>query len=64
MLRPSLEEFKRKAKQGNLIPVYREILAVHDKAAFELQFTKELCDPNFHTGTHAADQRLLRNLIA
>jgi len=27
MLRPSLEEFKQKAKQGNLIPVYREILA-------------------------------------
>ena len=27
MLRPSLEEFKHKAKQGNLIPVYREILA-------------------------------------
>jgi ribonucleoside-diphosphate reductase beta chain len=43
--------------------MYREIPAVHDKAAFELQFTRELCDPNFHTGTHAADQRLLRNLI-
>ena len=27
MFRPSLEEFKQKAKQGNLIPVYREILA-------------------------------------
>jgi len=27
MFQPSLEEFKRKAKQGNLIPVYREILA-------------------------------------
>jgi anthranilate synthase component 1 len=27
MIRPSLEEFKKKAKQGNLIPVYREILA-------------------------------------
>ncbi len=27
MLRPTLEEFKAKAKQGNLIPVYREILA-------------------------------------
>ncbi len=27
MLHPSLEEFKQKAKQGNLIPVYREILA-------------------------------------
>jgi anthranilate synthase component 1 len=27
MFQPSLEEFKKKAKQGNLIPVYREILA-------------------------------------
>src|SRR3990172_223666 len=27
MCYPSLEEFKEKAKQGNLIPVYREILA-------------------------------------
>ncbi len=27
MLRPSLEEFKQKAKKGNLIPVYREVLA-------------------------------------
>jgi len=43
--------------------MYRELPAVHDKAAFELQFTRELCDPNFHTGTVEADQRLLRNLI-
>lgn len=27
MFRPSLQEFKQKAKQGNLVPVYREILA-------------------------------------
>ena len=27
MVQPSLEEFKAKAKQGNLIPVYKEILA-------------------------------------
>jgi anthranilate synthase component 1 len=27
MFHPSLEDFKKKAKQGNLIPVYREILA-------------------------------------
>ncbi|MFA5073465.1 MAG: anthranilate synthase component I [Nitrospirota bacterium] len=27
MIHPSLEEFKQKAKKGNLIPVYREILA-------------------------------------
>ena len=25
--RPSLEEFKKKAGQGNLVPVYKEILA-------------------------------------
>src|SRR4030067_2314807 len=27
MFQPSREEFKQKAKKGNLIPVYREILA-------------------------------------
>jgi anthranilate synthase component 1 len=27
MFQPSLEEFKQKAQKGNLIPVYREILA-------------------------------------
>ncbi len=30
MFQPSLEEFKKKAKKGNLIPVYREILADRD----------------------------------
>jgi len=30
MFHPSLEEFKQKAKRGNLIPVYREILADMD----------------------------------
>ena len=30
MFLPSLEEFKQKAKKGNLIPVYREILADRD----------------------------------
>ncbi|MBT3920972.1 MAG: anthranilate synthase component I, partial [Nitrospina sp.] len=27
MFKPSLEEFKEKAKLGNLIPVYKEVLA-------------------------------------
>jgi ribonucleoside-diphosphate reductase beta chain len=49
--------------ETEIFNMYREIPAVHDKAAFELQFTRELCDPNFKTGTHATDQRLLRNLI-
>src|SRR5512147_259984 len=30
MFRPTLEEFKQKAKKGNLIPVYREIIADMD----------------------------------
>ncbi len=49
--------------EAEIFNMYRELPAVHDKAAFELQFTRELCDPNFHTGTQATDQRLLRNLI-
>jgi anthranilate synthase component 1 len=37
MFRPSLEEFKQKAKKGNLIPVFREILADRETpvSAFE-----------------------------
>ena len=27
MLKPTLKEFKEKSKQGNLIPVYKEVLA-------------------------------------
>jgi ribonucleoside-diphosphate reductase beta chain len=49
--------------EAEVFNMYREIPAVHDKAAFELQFTRELVDPHFVTGTPAADQRLLRNLI-
>jgi ribonucleoside-diphosphate reductase beta chain len=49
--------------EGEIFNMYREIPSVHDKAAFELQFTQELSDPNFHTGTFKTDQRLLRNLI-
>ncbi len=49
--------------EAEIFNMYRELPALHDKAAFELQFTRELCDPNFNTGTPATDQRLLRNLI-
>jgi ribonucleoside-diphosphate reductase beta chain len=49
--------------EGEVFNMYREIPSIHDKAAFELQFTQELADPNFHTGTEDTDRRLLRNLI-
>jgi ribonucleoside-diphosphate reductase beta chain len=44
--------------------MYREIPAVHEKAAWALPFTQSLGDPEFRTGTPEADQRLLRDLIA
>jgi ribonucleoside-diphosphate reductase beta chain len=49
--------------EGEVFNMYREIPSIHDKAAFELQFTQELCDPNFSTGTVETDRRFLRNLI-
>ncbi|HMO21025.1 MAG TPA: ribonucleotide-diphosphate reductase subunit beta, partial [Candidatus Melainabacteria bacterium] len=49
--------------EGEIFNMYREVPAIHDKDVFELQFTQELADPNFHTGTEATDRRFLRNLI-
>jgi ribonucleoside-diphosphate reductase beta chain len=49
--------------EGEIFNMYREIPSIHAKDAFQIQFTQELSDPNFHTGTFATDQRLLRNLI-
>jgi len=49
--------------EAEVFNMYREIPSVHDKAAFTLPFTQELCEPSFRTGTPEADQRLLRNLI-
>jgi ribonucleoside-diphosphate reductase beta chain len=49
--------------EGEIFNMYREVPSIHEKDAFQLQFTSELADPNFNTGTFATDQRLLRNLI-
>jgi len=50
--------------EGEVFNTYREVPSVHDKASWAMRFTESLGDPTFHTGTHAADQRLLRDLIA
>ena len=50
--------------QAEVFNMYREIPSIHDKAAWAMRFTQSLGDPTFHTGTAAADQRLLRDLIA
>jgi ribonucleoside-diphosphate reductase beta chain len=50
--------------EAEIFNMYREVPSVHDKASWAMRFTDSLGDPNFHTGTQAADQRLLRDLIA
>lgn len=49
--------------EGEIFNMYREVPSIHAKDAFQIQFTQELADPNFHTGTPETDSRLLRNLI-
>jgi ribonucleoside-diphosphate reductase beta chain len=50
--------------EAEIFNMYREVPSVHDKAQWAMKFTESLGDPNFHTGTFEADQRLLRDLIA
>jgi ribonucleoside-diphosphate reductase beta chain len=50
--------------EAEVFNMYREVPAIHDKAAWAMRFTQSLGDPNFCTGTPEADQRLLRDLIA
>ena len=50
--------------EAEVFNMYREVPAVHDKAAWALPYTQSLADPNFHTGTAEDDQRLLRDMIA
>ncbi len=50
--------------EGEVFNMYREVPTVAKKAAWALKYTESLGDPNFHTGTPEADQRLVRNLIA
>jgi len=50
--------------EAEVFNMYREVPSVARKAAWSLPYTHSLADPNFHTGTHENDQRLLRDLIA
>ncbi|MDJ0873501.1 MAG: ribonucleotide-diphosphate reductase subunit beta, partial [Gammaproteobacteria bacterium] len=50
--------------EAEVFNMYREVPAVHDKAAWSLKYTQSLGDPRFHTGTPANDQRMLRDLVA
>lgn len=50
--------------ESEIFNMYREVPSVAKKAAWALQYTQDLGDPAFKTGTPEDDQRLLRNLIA
>jgi len=50
--------------EAEVFNMYREVPSVSTKASWALPFTQSLGDPNFSTGTHENDQRLLRDLIA
>ncbi len=49
--------------EGEVFNMYRELPSIAKKAAWSLQHTRALGDPNFKTGTPETDQELLRNLI-
>ncbi|MEU0881580.1 ribonucleotide-diphosphate reductase subunit beta [Lentzea sp. NPDC005914] len=50
--------------EGELFNMYREIPSITDKAAWALQFTQHLEDPEFRTGTPDKDQAFLKDLVA
>jgi ribonucleoside-diphosphate reductase beta chain len=50
--------------EGELFNMYREVPSITDKAAWALNYTQNLEDPAFRTGTPATDQAFLRDLVA
>ncbi|NNC22554.1 ribonucleotide-diphosphate reductase subunit beta [Salinisphaera sp. USBA-960] len=50
--------------EGEIFNMYREMPSVHNKAAWAMQYTQSLSDPDFKTGTPENDQKFLRDLIA
>ncbi|GAA3868173.1 ribonucleotide-diphosphate reductase subunit beta [Saccharothrix violaceirubra] len=50
--------------EGELFNMYREVPSITDKAAWALDYTQNLEDPEFRTGTPETDRAFLRDLIA
>ncbi len=50
--------------EGEIFNMYHEVPSVANKASWALDYTKELSDPSFITGTVEKDKILLKNLIA
>ena len=50
--------------EGEIFNMYREIPSVAMKAQWGVDYTREISDPQFTTGTPETDKALLKNLIA
>jgi ribonucleoside-diphosphate reductase beta chain len=50
--------------EGELFNMYREVPSITAKASWAIQYTQNLSDPLFATGSVAADRAFLRDLIA
>jgi ribonucleoside-diphosphate reductase beta chain len=50
--------------EGEIFNMYHEVPSVARKASWALQYTREITDPTFRTGTPETDRMLLKNLIA
>ncbi len=50
--------------EGELFNMYREVPSITEKAAWAIEYTQNLSDPSFATGTVSSDRAFLRDLIA
>ena len=51
-------------EDAELFNMYREVPSIHNKAAWSLQYTQDITDGNFHTGSFENNLRFLKDLIA
>lgn len=49
--------------EGEIFNMYREVKSIYDKESFILSFNEGIFEPSFKTGTLAADQKFLENMI-
>ena len=49
--------------ESEIFNAYNEVKSIRDKDEFLIPFINAIMDPNFHTGTQANDQTLLKSLI-
>lgn len=49
--------------ESRIFNMYREVESIYNKDSFVLSFNEGIFDPNFKTGTLAADQKFVENIV-